>query len=363
MHHFHGARRLAGVALLLSLGACSGSGGDDSQTSREIVVSPQALSFAVPTPEAPTPAPQIITATFREGVANLSVLNSGLGIASITTAVSGTSAQITVTPEVPASLGPGTYNSTIAITAHFCADAACSRLEAGGSQTVTTTYQISPVLAYVAPAIAVTGIPDTAVIRGIGFESYAIAGVKFGDVAATSMTIVSNSEIRATYPALAAGTYPISLDVPSEPGVFAGAPVLTAIDPVNYAALALPWPAPVTAVRALVYDAQRGAVLTVTDAGGGELLRYPYAGGAWGPAATAGLANLQDAALSTNGSQLLALTTTQVVPIDPATLVPGAPVAAPSLPDGNFLKNLAVTNVDFAIITTGVAGSAATAAV
>lgn len=359
MHHLISARRVAGVALLLSLCACSGSG-DDNETSRQIDLSTHSLAFSAAAPNASAPAAQTITASFSTGVANLSVVHTGQGIAEVTTAVTGTTAQIVVTPSEPATIGAGQFTGTIAVTAYFCADAACSRLESGESQTVTAKYQISPIVDFVAPNVATAGVSATAVIRGAGFNGYAIQAVKFGDTAATSMTVVNDTEIRATYPALTAGTYPVSLEIPTHEGTLSGTATLIAVDPVVRTAQALAWPGVVTAVKSLRHDSQRDALLISTDIAGGTLVRYAHAGGAWGSATTAALANLQDIALSTDGAQLLALTRTHVTPLDPVTLAPATAIAAPSLPASSFLKNLDVANNNLALVTTGIAESKAT---
>jgi hypothetical protein len=358
VHHLISARRVAGVALLLSLCACSGS--DDNETSRQIDLSTHSLTFSAAAPNAATPAAQTITASFSTGVANLSVVHTGQGIADVTTAVTGTTAQIVVTPSEPATIGAGQFTGTIAVTAYFCADAACSRLDAGASQTVTAKYQISPVVDFVAPNVATAGVSATAVIRGAGFNGYAIQAVKFGDAAATSMTVVNDTEIRATYPALAAGTYPVSLEIPTHQGALSGTATLIAIEPVARTAQALAWPAAVTAVKSLRHDSQRDALLISTDIAGGTLVRYAHAGGAWGPSTTAALADLRDIALSTDGAHLLALTGTHLTPLDPVTLAASTAIAAPSLPANSFLKNLDVANNNLALVTTGIAESKAT---
>ncbi|HEY6643315.1 IPT/TIG domain-containing protein [Povalibacter sp.] len=359
MHHLTGARRVAGVALLLSLCACSGSS-DDNETSRQIELSTHSLTFSAAAPTAATPAAQTITASFSAGIANLSVVHTGQGIAKVTTAVNGTTAQIVVTPSDPATIGAGRFTGTLAVTGYFCADTACSRLEAGGSQTVTAKYQISPVVDYVAPNVATAGVSGTAVIRGSGFNGYAIQSVKFGDVAATSLTVVNGSEIRAAYPALPAGSYAVSLGIPTHEGTPPSTATLIAVDAVTRTAQTLPWPAAVTAVTSLRHDAQRDALLVSTDIADGTVVRYAHAGGAWEPATTTAIAGVRDIALSTDGAQLLALSRTGLTPLDPVTLAPATTIAAPSLPEKSFLKTLAVANNNLAIVTTGIAESKAT---
>lgn len=357
MHHSTGARRFAGVALLLSLCACSGGSGD-GEISRQVNLSTHSLSFSAPAPGAAAPAAQVITATFSEGVTNLSVVHSGQGIASVTTTVGSTSAQITVTPAAPTTLGAGAFNGSLAVTPYFCADAGCTRLDAGESQTVRVAYQISPAVELVAPNVATAGVSAVAIIRGAGFSGYAIQGVRFGTVAATSVTVTSDTEIRAVYPALTAGSYAVSLDIPTHQGTVPSTATLIAVDAVTRTAEALPWPGAITGVKSLRHDAQRDALLIATDTG--TIVRYGYAGGAWEAATTTALPTVQGLALTTDGTQLLAITNTQLVPLDPVTLAAGTAVTAPTLTENAFLKSISVTNDNIALVTTGIAESKAT---
>src|SRR5690606_5240673 len=157
-------------------------------------------------------------------------------------------------------LGAGAFKATIAITAYFCGDAACSRLEAGETQTVNATYQVSPVVNDVAPKAAVAGTSANVVIRGVGFSGVSVQGVSFGTTAATSITVVNDTEIRATHPELTAGSYPVTLDIPSHVGPITSTATLVVVDPVAHAAQALAWPAAVGSVYALEYDVLRDAV-------------------------------------------------------------------------------------------------------
>jgi hypothetical protein len=55
--------------------------------------------------------------------------------------------------------------------------------------------------------------------------------------------------------------------------------------------------------------------------------------------------------LTTDGAQLLAITTSQLIPIDPVALTAGTAIDAPSVPSGATLKNIVVSNVNRATIT------------
>lgn len=301
-----------------------------------------------------------MTATFGADVANVSVIHAGKAIGNVVTVLNGRTAQITVEPAEPSRVGGGALTGTVAVTGYFCADATCSRVEAGNSETVNVTYQISPAVSLVAPYVGIAGVSATAVIRGAGFAGFTIQGVNFGGTAATAFSVVSDSELYATFPALAAGIYPVQLDIPTHQGPVPSDTSMVVIDAPTYAAQALGYPSAIGAVRSIVYDAERAALFVATDASDGTLLRYPYSGGAWGSPSGAAIAQLQDAALSVDGTQLLAATRTGVTPVDPAALTLGTAVAAPSLDTDSYVKNIAVANNNTAIVTTGVARSEST---
>ncbi len=357
---FRGARRFGGALMLVLLGACSSS--DDGATSRQLQLSAQSLNFVAASPTAAAPAAQTITATFGAGVANISALQSGTAIEDVQVAINGTSAQITVVPAAPTTIGAGQFKSTIALTTYFCGDPACTRLEAGESSTVNVTYQVSPLVTDIAPSIAISGTSGSAIVRGTGFQAFALQGVNFNGTPATEFTLPSNSDsqINVVYPALTAGSYVVGLDASTHSGTIASNATLTVVDPVTRSAEALAWPAPVTTVHSLEYDTRHHALLIVTDANGGQLVRYPYSGGAWQTPLTAALANARDATLSLDGSRWLALSTTAVTPVDPVTLAPGTAIEVPSLPENAFAKTIALMHSNIAVITTGIAQSATT---
>lgn len=357
MHYLPGTRRVAGFLLVSLLAGCSGGGGDDDPTGTQI--STNAISFSAAAPDAATPASQVFTATFGEDIAHLAVIHSGDAVIDVTSTMNGRTAQITVTPPAPSTVGPGAFTGAVAVTGYTCADSTCSRLSAGSTSTVAVTYQVSPVVQLVTPYVAISGVSDSVVIRGIGLGAFSVQGVRFGDTAATSFTAVSATEFRATHPALAAGTYTVRLNSANHQGDIPSNATLVVVDPVAYAATTLTYPEVPTEVRRLVYDAERRALMVVTDASNGVIARYGYNGTAWGaPVAIA--ASLRDVALSARGTQLYGITSIAVTPIDPVTLALGTAVTAPSPTANSFLKNIVVGNDDRALITTGIASSTAT---
>jgi hypothetical protein len=275
--------------------------------------------------------------------------------------MNGRTATVTVEPTAPSSVGAGAFLGAVAVTGYTCADATCSKLAAGTTSTVSINYQVSPVVQLVTPYVETAGVADEVIIRGIGLASFGVQGVQFGDIAATSFAIPTGSltEIRVTHPALPAGTYPVRLLSANHQGAIPTTATLVVVDPTTYAATTLSYPTAPTAVRRVIYDVERRALIVVTDAGGGSLVRYTYDGTAWS-APTEVVAGLRDAALSAKGTTLYGISSTSFVPVDPVTLAAGTAVAAPSLTTDAFLNRIVVGNDDVGLIATGINTSTST---
>lgn len=342
------ARRACVAFALLALFGCSG-GGDEP--SREIELSANSLTFAAASSLVAAPAAQVITVSLGEGATNVTALQSGSAVASVSVSVEGRSARVTVTPPTPASLGAGNFTGAVAISAYYCADAGCSRVEAGPSRTASVTYRVSPIVTDVAPSAAIAGTTATVVIRGNGFNAFPPQAVNFGATAGTAITIVSDTEIRATYPALAAGTYPIALSATTHPEPMTSEAQLVVVEPQAFTAQALPWPATPTRIHSIEYDTRRRALVAATDAGGGQLVRFAFDGAAWQTTSVT-IPALRDAALTTDGQQLLTISDSSATVVDPASLALGTAITAPSLPTGSYLSSLAFLNTNQALITT-----------
>ncbi|MHB8453103.1 MAG: SMP-30/gluconolactonase/LRE family protein [Acidiferrobacterales bacterium] len=362
------AVRFRGIVALLSVSVLSACGGGNPQS--HVSASTSNINFTAPSPDAPTPAPQTFTATVNPGTVSLAILDKGAAIANTTYTLSGTTAQIVVYPSTPSSLGPGLFTGTITVTGYNCSDPGCSALVSGNSQVISVGYQIPPVVRYVAPYVAVTGLTnpamDTAIIRGDGFETFPVQSVNFGSVPAT-FTIVNNTEIVANYPAtFSANTTNtpllVTVTASGSPGPIQSSANLFVINAPSYSNTSISYPPGTTplGVKDLLYDAQRQALLVAVDTGGGQVLRYQYSGGTWTLSASASISTLSDIALSTDGQNLLALSQQALTLLDPTTLVPGTVTPAPPYTSGGFFKNLAVANDGNAIITTGYPGSLAT---
>ena len=277
--------------------------------------------------------------------------------------MNGRTAQITVEPTAPATIGPGAFTGAVAVTGYTCADPTCSKLSAGSTSTVAVNYQVSPAVQLVAPVcghLPAFRTASSSAASASGASTF--TGVRFGDTAATAFTCFECDGISRDASGPHGGHVYRSSRLLESPGRHsierdAGG----AVDPVAYAATTtLTYPVATTDARRLVYDAERRALVLVTDAAGSPIIRYAYDNGAWSaPVNVAG--RCRDAALSTDGTQLYGITSTAVTPIDPITLALGTAVTAPSPPANSSLKNIVVGNDDRALITNGIASSTATA--
>ncbi len=342
------------------LAGCSGGSGGDEATRTEI--STNAITFSAAGPSADTPGAQVFTATFGQDIAHLAVVHSGDAIASATSVMNGRTAEITVVPTAPGSVGPGLLVGAVAVTGYTCADATCSKLSAGSTSTVAVNYQISPVIERVAPYVATAGATDTVIIRGFGFRAFNVTGVRFGDTAATSITVNNTGTlILATHPALTAGSYAVHVDASNHQGDIPSTVSLVVQDPPAYAATTLAHLPTTSAVRSLIYDAERHALLLVTEipSTSNPVVRYGFENGAWA-APTAVSGSFLDAALSADGKQIYGITGAALLPVDPVTLALGAGVAAPSLAENSALKSIVVGNDNRALITTSLTTSGLT---
>jgi hypothetical protein len=351
--------RVTALLFISVLSAC-GSGGGGTQAST--TVSTNSIFFSPSSPDAPTPTAQTLTATFSTGTVYVTILGNGPAIASTSYTLTDSTAQIVVNPPSPSGLGAGIFVGTVTITAYGCGDPSCSTLTPGNSQIVNVTYQIPPIIRFVAPYVATANSAGTVIIRGQGFQKFPISDVTFGGTAATAFTVISDTEILTSYPPLAAGSYPVQIQAPSSPGTIISQANLVAVDAPSYAATTIAYPSAAPQVKKLVYDAERQALLVAVDTAGGEILRYPFSGSAWGSPATTSINTLSDIALSTDGQHLLALSQTDLYQLKPDTFATDTTTPAPTfVTTGTYFNSLAVGNDGNAVVTTGYAGSTSTA--
>ncbi len=220
---------------------------------------------------------------------------------------------------------------------------------------------------FVAPYVGTSNTSDKVIIRGEHFGLVTPTGVNFGSTAATSFSVVSDTEINATYPALPAGAYPVQI-MASGAAVGTSRARLIIVDPLNSPSASLLYAvSPISALIDLAYDAERHALLVQfydrnLQPSQNELLRYAYSGGVWSMPIATGLPPASDFALSIDGTQILSSGWDNsaldfngqavVQPLDPTTLLPLGPEVGSSAAAGFGVQSLAVANDGQAILET-----------
>jgi hypothetical protein len=163
---------------------------------------------------------------------------------------------------------------------------------------------------YATPYAELSGTSGNIIIRGENFNLIHPSAIQFGSTAATSFTVLSDTEIHATHPPLAAGAY--TVHVTNTEGIDRTRAQLVVADAQAHAAAALAYPSAGSQYPLdLVYDAARGALLVALvhnnqGAASTELDRYSYASatGSWSSASTTLLPGIGAMALSADGTKL-----------------------------------------------------------
>ena len=383
MHPLSNSRTLCGLGVLLLLGACGGGGSDGSPSppgsgnpigngpppgsAPTFSVSTTTLNFATGIPNNTPPARKILAAISGPVNGAFYIRNSGT-ITNVSISVDSTSQSgqtptinIVATP-VSANLAtPGTYTGTVTLIA--CVDdPTCQTGQLPGSpQTVNITYSVESNATFVqgdvvAPRVAMAGQTGTVRIRGRGLSG--ATDVRLGSTPATNVQVDSlagDTTVRVTYPALPAGSYPVTVNSGAIP--FTG--TLVVVNPPNYAATTLQYPSTPQEIGGTFYDAQQQALFVATryaDSQANQLLKFQYSGSAWLAPVAISVPKIQDVALSADGTVLLAVTDTAMMEFDPATLAASGtyPVLDNLVNSGNaYLQSLAVANDGYAFVTTG----------
>ncbi|HEV2700382.1 MAG TPA: IPT/TIG domain-containing protein [Steroidobacteraceae bacterium] len=281
--------------------------------------------------------------------------------------VASDSSWLTVTP-------PGASTSaTTAITAALD-QAQLDKLDSGtytGNVTLTPSSGIAVVVPvtlnvkrtqvnYATPYAQSSGMQSVVIIRGENFSLVHPTAVQFGSTAATSFTVVSDTEIHAIHPPLGAGTYPVH--VINLEGVDRTRAQLTVVDVPSYAADTWEFsdPGDERFVDALVYDAGRDAVLVAAQFENplkNAIYRFAYSAGSWNLTAAQVFPGLRTMALSADGAKLFAVAdaltvglNSDLIEVDPVTLTTNLTTFV-----ANFgpPTQIAVVNDGLAILTGG----------
>ncbi|MDD5058140.1 MAG: IPT/TIG domain-containing protein [Sideroxydans sp.] len=167
----------------------------------------------------------------------------------------------------------GTYKANITFTS------------GGSSISVPVSYVVKAEgVTFVSPYVGTTSVAGDVIIRGFGFSTLSNLNVLFGAAAATSVSVISDTEIRASYPALAAGNY--SVIVKNATQTLPTRAQLTVVDApsLSYAAITRPSGATSGLLSSnLIYDAERRAIILcdINGASTDRLERYRFNGSSW----------------------------------------------------------------------------------
>lgn len=325
------------------LSSCGGGGGSSGTSAPPpppgtISFSANSVSFKAAAPYAQAPGTVIITGTvtgvtsgtvYVKVVADNAVPNGQNGFFTVTNmTITGDSGQASVIPALPSSIGAGHFKGSITVTTCLN-DATCQTGQLAGSpETIPVDYDIGSGVDgdTVTPRVVTANAAGKVILRGAGFTG--ATSVSFGAVAATSFTVVSDSEIDAIYPALPAGTYPVTIDG----GAISDSASLVAVSTPAFAATTIHYPSVTGLANPLVpysleYDPQRSALFVALPGlqANNELLRYGFDGTTWGSPAEFSATNLLQAHLSPDGTHILTLVqgedATSIVELDPVTLL------------------------------------------
>ncbi|HEU4780887.1 MAG TPA: IPT/TIG domain-containing protein [Steroidobacteraceae bacterium] len=369
--------RLLACFLTFLLASCGGGGGSSSGSSSSSsgggMNPPGDVEFSLINRTLQFTAQDLVSAPSRQSLsARVNPRNAG-GTLYILVTINGPAVQdvglpnvgpnnigyVEVYPQDPNLLGPGTHTATLTVRA--CMDSPnCASGELTGSpSTATATYTIAPHAVardLVFPRVAVAGSAGTVIIRGANLSS--VSSVHFGLQAATTFTIVSGTEIRANYPAMAAGLYDVRLNGAAIP--FSADLAVT--EPQSYVDALLSYPsASVSSPPASPkYDAERRAIylaLHASDMAQNRLVKYSYGATGWSSPEAVSIPNLRDVIISPTGSHLLGYAGNSILEIDPVTLATTGTFDVPPHPfqqlDDLFINSLALANDGKAMLMFG----------
>jgi hypothetical protein len=373
MLRFHGTVRPSRVALSgllsLSLAACGGGGSGSSDTTSPpastvtFSVNTKSLQFTATGANDATPASQAITATVTgnpTGTLYVLVNANGDAVSQVgNIVISGNSGQGSVSVKPPSLVGVGSHTSTITIRACLN-DQTCATGQLSGSpQAVNVTYTVNAtaVADTVMPHTLAAGISGQIIVRGHGLMG--VTSVAFGSTPATSLSVVSDSELHVNYPStLPAGTYPVSLNG----GAIAFSGTVAVVATPAFSAQTLAFPEQPTRLLEMVYDPERGALFVAaafSQSGNNKLWRYTYSGGAWSASPQViPVPDLRDITFSADHSRLLVSTSFTLTEYDATNPAAGALKMLASIPSASsvttpFFKMLALSNDGNIIITSG----------
>jgi hypothetical protein len=247
-------------------------------------------------------------------------------------------------------LSAGVYSATVTFST-----------AAGLSVPMTVTLLVGDAsVNFVAPYVVPATTSGNVIIRGRGFSALSAdsLSVQFNSTSAVSAVVVSDTEIRATPPQLAAGPYSISVSSGAASIPTRAVLKLVVVDPPAFPFTSITRPTAAGRPANLIYDAERRALL-FTDPANNRILRYALSDS--GSTALDSSSAVGHIALSPDGTELIRVVPgmPQLLRLDPVTLATLSSVDAFRAPGSSSVSTLAFAN-DGAGIGGGVYGYSAT---
>jgi hypothetical protein len=219
-------------------------------------------------------------------------------VGDFTIAAGSNSGTAEIIPQDAWGLGVGNFASTL--TVHACqGDQTCKTGELIGSpQVVNVSYTIGSSITSVtsltvSPFEVASGTSGDIVLRSGGWGAIAPAtSLSIGSNAALAFTHPDANTFTLTYPALAAGPYPVK----TNNGDLLGN--LTVVDIPVFSAATLSYPSIPGEIADVLYDPDNQALIVTTrntDSSTNQLLSYAYSNGAWSPPVTTAWSGLRHA--------------------------------------------------------------------
>lgn len=306
-----------------------------------VSASPSTLSFSTNLGEAPTISSKTVNLIQSGKVLTPTSVSVSAGTSWLQATINNNDIVISTTSDV-LTFSSGGSVANVSITHPF-----------GTTIVPVNLYINQRPFSFVTPYIGTTNVASNVIIRGSGFLAINSPTIKFGSIDATSSSVVSDSEIHATYPAIATkGTYPITISGTGSDTLLNAELVIQ--DPPTYPDSTITRLNNGT-ISGMVYDAERSN-LYIADNTNGFIERYHYDGIQWNADELA-VSAVKGIALSPDGIELLAMSDDYVVHVNGDSFAITALIPAPYI--SNFstaastnLNHIAIANDGIASIMT-----------
>lgn len=222
------------------------------------------------------------------------------------------------------------------------------RSESGVVSTqIPVTYLVQDAdVQYVSPYVAISDESRETIIRGIGFNDSAVSDVRFGVTSASSFSVISDTEIVATYPSLTAGVYPVSVVTALQ--TIVGNAELVVVDAQAYTSASL---GSSQGKDKIIYDATRRCLYVQQEPGFGQFEKIQYNGTDWVQDTVLDVGYLYDIELSPDGRSLVLVNADALNYLDPDSL---ATIHTFNSPEGvSFYKAAFASDGDLIIYASG----------